>query len=366
MIKTVYTKLWRPVLFRQDPEVVHDRFVKLGVMFGRFSVTRGILSFFFNYKNKMLESRVAGIKFQNPIGLAAGFDKDARLTSVLPSIGFGYEEIGSITGTECPGNPKPRLWRLPKDKGLMINYGLKSKGSRIIAKELHGRKFKFPVGVSIARANNSDIIMDIKKGIADYIKGINNLKEIGDYITINISCPNTPENQAFSTCENFKLLMEALDNEEIDKPLFIKMKPDLSEPEIDRFIEICDQYKFVTGFIVTNLTKDRERLKTEPEKLALMKGSASGAVLQEKSNSMIKYMYSRTRGRYVLIGVGGIFNASDAYTMIKNGASLLQLVTGMIYKGPTCISDINKGLVRLLKKDGYKNISEAVGQNHAK
>lgn len=359
----MYKKIIRPILFKINPEKIHERMTSMGEFFGKFFLTKKLFSLFFNYKNEKLRVNIAGINFENPIGLAAGFDKDARLTDVLPYVGFGFEEIGSITGEPCEGNEKPRLFRLPKDKALAVNYGLRSKGAKVISKKLLNKKFKFPIGVSIVRANNPDIVIDVKKGIKDYIKAYNYLKYIGDYLTINISCPNTPDDMAFSSSKNFDKLMKEFSKLKIEKPIFIKLKPDFSEKEVDEFIRVSDKYKFITGFIISNLTKNRNNLKTSKEELEKIKGGISGIPVREKSNKILKYVYKKTKGKYILIGCGGVFSGKDAYEKIKNGASLVQLITGMIYEGPGIIKKINKELVELMKRDGYKNIKEVIGKN---
>ncbi|MAF50855.1 MAG: dihydroorotate dehydrogenase (quinone) [Nanoarchaeota archaeon] len=353
----IYAKLIKPILFKFDAEKIHARATNTGEKLGNSSVSRKAISSLYSYENKKLETEILGIKFKNPTGLAAGFDKDARLTKILPSVGFGYEEVGSIAGSPCNGNSKPRLFRLPKDNALVVNYGLCSIGSEIISKKLRNLRFKFPIGVSIVRANNSDIVMDVDKGIRDYIKAYENLKDIGDYLTINISCPNTPDKLAFSCVDNFDKLMREFSKLDIRKPVFIKLKPDFSKKEIDEFLKISDRYSFIKGFVISNLTKNNKNLRSNN----LFKGGISGKPVKEKSNEMLKYVYKKTKGKYVLIGCGGIFNAEDAYEKIRNGASLLQLITGMIYNGPGIIKEINKGLVKLLEKDGFNNVLDAVG-----
>ena len=359
----LYKNIFKPAFFKQDAEKVHEKITNLGEFFGKFFLIRKLLSLFFNYENKKLNVNVAGINFKNPVGLAAGFDKDAKLTKILPCIGFGFEEIGSITGTSCRGNKKPRLFRLSKDKALAVNYGLCSEGAKIISKKLSNKKFNFPVGISIARANNPDIVMDVEKGIKDYLKAYEYLKNMGNYLTINISCPNTPDERAFSNSKNFEKLMEEFSKLKIKKPIFIKLKPDFSKKEIDEFIKISNKYNFITGFIISNLSKDKKNLKTSKKELEKICGGISGAPIRKKSNAILKYIYKKTKGKYILIGCGGIFSAEDAYEKIKLGASLVELITGMIYNGPGFIKEINKGLVKLLEKDNYKNISEAIGKD---
>jgi len=354
----MYKTLIRPVLFKCDPERVHNQATTLGKILGSNILTRKVISKSFNYKNKKLNLEVLGIKFENPVGLSAGFDKNANLTQIVPSVGFGFEEIGSVTGEKCEGNPKPRLFRIPERKSIVVNYGLCNEGSERIAHKLKNKKFTFPIGVSIARANNQDIIFDTEKGIKDYLKAYENLKDTGDYLTINISCPNTPDNLSFCEIKNFDRLMKVFSKKEITKPILIKLKPDFSKKQIDDFLEVCKKYTFIKGFVVSNLTTDRKEFDNLTQK-----GGLSGLPTKKKSNELIKYISTKTKGKYVLIGVGGIFNAEDAYEKIKNGASLVQLITGIIYNGPSLIKEINKGLVELLEKDGYRTISEAIGAN---
>src|SRR3989344_8588324 len=323
----MYKPIIRPVLFKIDPERVHNMAIFWGRFFGSNFLTRNLMSWFFAYKNKKLNNNILGIKFNNPIGLAAGFDKDANLTQILPNVGFGFEEIGSITGEKCEGNPKPRLFRLPDEGAIIVNYGLCNEGSEKIFNKLKRKRFKIPIGISIARANNKGIVFDVNKGIEDYIKAFRNLNNLGDYITINISCPNTPDNLSFCEIKNFERLINEFSKEKITKPIFIKLKPDFSKDEIDSFLKICVKYNFIKGFVISNLTVDRTKIKN----IENLKGGLSGTPTKKKSDELLKYLYRKTKGKYILIGVGGVFNAEDAYEKIKNGASLVQLITGMIY-----------------------------------
>ena len=184
-----YIHVAKPYFLRQDPEAVHDRMIQLGKLLGRSKLTRGLAGGLFAYKNPSLEQTILGIHFANPVGLAAGFDKDAELTDILPAVGFGFEEVGSITGEACKGNPKPRIWRLPKSVGLVVHYGLKNDGSGAIASRLREKTFSIPIGTSIAKTNNATTV-DLRAGIADYVKAFKAFTRIGSYFTINISCPD--------------------------------------------------------------------------------------------------------------------------------------------------------------------------------
>ncbi len=358
-----YTLFIRPILFRIDPELVHDLAVSTGRTLGKSMLMRRVLKDFFSFQHKSLEQNILGIHFKNPIGLAAGFDKDAQLMNILPSIGLGFEEIGSITALPCKGNPKPRLWRLPKRKSIVVYYGLKNQGAKAIRKKLHKKRFFFPIGISIAKTNCKETV-DTKAGVEDYYISLQLLKDYGQYFTINISCPNAFGGQPFTDHNKLDLLLKRLDEIKVNKPIFLKLSPDLSKKELNNIINICDKHS-VQGLIISNLTKDRSNL-IKKELDSIGQGGISGKLAKEKSKGLISYVYKKTKGRYILIAVGGISSAQEAYQAIKDGASLVQLITGMIYEGPQLIGEMNKGLVKMLKKDGYSNISEAVGTNHAK
>ncbi|MGB0756934.1 MAG: quinone-dependent dihydroorotate dehydrogenase [Patescibacteria group bacterium] len=362
LLRFVYTKLVKPIFFTQDPEKVHDRAVRTGRVLGRYPFGRSITRVLFGYKHPMLEQTIHDVLFPNPIGLAAGFDKNAQLTDILPSVGFGFAEVGSVTGEECSGNEKPRLWRLPKSKSLVVYYGLMNDGADAISKRLTDKHFRFPVGISVAKTNSPDTCQ-LDSGVADYAKAFSAFTEIGDYITINISCPNVFGGEPFTHPERLEKLLERLDTISYEKAVFIKLAADLSDDELNDILDVAARHR-VHGFVCTNLAKDRNNQMTMQkvkEERIPDKGGMSGKVVAGLATDTIRRVYTRTRGAYTIIGVGGVFSAEDAYEKIKAGASLLQLITGMIYMGPQVISEINQGLVELLKKDGYKNISEAVG-----
>lgn len=332
----------------------------VGEFMGKYGIIKKINSMIFDYQNPMLEQTISGIKFINPIGLAAGFDKDARLTQILPSLGFSFEEIGSITALPCPGNSGTRLWRAPKAKSILVYYGLKNPGSEAVASKLQEFKFEMPIGISIARTNIPET-NSRQAGIDDYVISFKRFQNIGDYITVNISCPNTCGGEQFTKPEELEPLLSALDQIPYSKPVFIKLSADLSLLELDHLLAVTDRHR-ISGLIFNNLTKDRT-LINGAENLPMV-GGFSGLPTQKKSDDLISYAYKKTNGRYIIIGCGGIFSAEHAYRKIKLGASLVQLITGMIYEGPQLIGQINHDLVDLLKKDGYKNISEAVGAYH--
>lgn len=353
-----YVNLLKPIYFRQDPEDVHDAMTRIGDWLGRCYLLRKLTAFAFNFSHPMLEQNILGIHFSNPIGLAAGFDKDALLTEILPSVGFGYEEVGSITGEPCEGNPKPRLWRLPKSSALVVYYGLKNEGSEKIATWLRDKKFEFPIGTSIAKTNSAGTV-ETHSGIDDYVKAFRQFVNIGDYFTVNISCPNAFGGEPFTDPTKLDALLSAIDKINTKKPIFLKLSPDLNEEQLASILDVCACHR-VHGFISSNLTKKRDN-KNIVEKNIPTQGGISGKVVRDLSNAQIRYIYKKTAGKYIIIGCGGIFSAQDAYAKIKAGASLLQLITGMIFEGPQLVGEINRGLVELLRKDGFKNIKKAIG-----
>jgi len=367
IIQKSYKWALKPVFFEIDPEIIHDYMSMFLHFWGKYVITRKATYACFGYSNSALEQNILGINFKNPIGLSAGFDKNATLMSIMPSIGFGFEEVGSITGEVCSGNPKPRLWRLKKSQSLAIHYGLTNDGCEVIAKRLNGKKFTFPVGINIAKTNCKETI-DTDKAIGDYFKAYKAFANIGDYFTINISCPNAFGGQPFTDSAKLNALLEKILSIPKNKPIFLKLSPDLNNEEIDEIINVAKKWK-VDGFICTNLTKNRNN-KNIVDEIVPKLGGLSGKVVDNLSDKLIRYIWEKTddlstplgERKFIIIGSGGIFTAEDAYRKIKAGASLVELITGMIFEGPQMISDINLGLVRLLKSDGYKNISEAIGK----
>jgi len=353
----MYKKIIRPILFKLDPEFVHN----LTILAGRFaSFTRLsiLLRPLFVIKDKKLETSILGIHLDNPIGLAAGFDKNARLTKFIPDIGFGFMEVGSVTAEPCEGNKKPRVHRLVQNEGIVVNFGLSNHGADKIFKRLSKKKFKIPVGISIAKTNDPSI--KGKASIEDYVKTFKRMRSIGSYITLNISCPNTGDGKTFEDTILLKMLLKEINLSRKSEKIFLKISPDLDKTKLDKILIIADKYN-INGFIVSNLTKNRKGLKQE-ENLKFP-GGISGKYINKKSNLLINYIYKKTNGKFIIIGCGGIFSGKDAYEKIKNGASLIQLITGMIFEGPGIIKKINKELIDLLEKDGYNNIKEAIGKN---
>jgi dihydroorotate dehydrogenase len=353
-----YAHLLKPLLFKTDPEFIHDSVSKTAEIAGVIPPARWITKALFGYTHPTLTTKVDGVWYKNPIGLSAGYDKNARLLRILPSMGFGFAEIGSITKDPYRGNEPPRLWRLPHSRSLGIYYGLMSDGADTVAKRLAHQRSSFPLGVSVAFTNDEKNT-DIGRAVDDMLYTYETCGPHGSYITLNLSCPNTLSEQPFMIAKHAKQLLHTLATKRLNKPHYIKLSPDYSRAEIERLLDVALEFN-VDGFICSNLTKNRQN-SLIVERNIPPRGGMSGKVLEPLSNNLIEQVARYTGGQKTIVGVGGIFNAEDAYQKIRLGASLLQLITGMVYRGPSVISDINLGLVRLLKRDGFSSIAEAVG-----
>jgi len=373
LILRILFRVMRPMIFLMDPEQAHYSMKRIGVFLGSNFITKAFTSLLFDYGHKSLNVEVDGIQYRNPIGLSAGFDKDGELTKIYPNLGFGLAELGSITGEICPGNPGKRLFRMVKSKSIVVWYGLNNMGAEKLSARLEGQKFgRLRVGINAALSNMSSEF-DLDSSIADYLKTMTLFKDIGDYYTVNISCPNTQEGEPFVDKDKLDALLTAI-NTHIRpitaKPIYVKLAADMSVEEIDTIVDACVEHK-MEGVVCTNLAKPKYNTEHRPEEypttkglLPAGKGAMSGLPLQRISTNVVRHVYRRTRGKLTIIGVGGIFNARDAYEKITSGASLCHMITTMIFDGPQNINEINRGLVKLLKADGFSTIAEAVGSRN--
>ncbi len=357
-----YRNIVKPIFFQFDAETVHDFMVGSGKTFGEVGVIKKTLRTLFRFESPVLSQNIKGISFTNPIGLAAGFDYDANLTQILGDVGFGFQAVGTITAEYYEGNEKPRLGRLPKSKSLLVNKGYKSGGVDEIVKKLKNKQFAIPVGFSVGSTNKEydsakDQIMDF---IATFKKAEKNLPHIS-YYELNISCPNLKTGEPFTTAERLKPLLVEVEKLKLSKPVFMKMPSDISIDQSRQLLKTADKFS-ITGCIFGNLTKDRKNPDLDPEEVAKAgKGNFSGKPVEKRANALLEDAYRHYGKRFILIGCGGVFSAEDAYKKIRLGASLVQMITGMIYMGPQVIGEINKGVAELLKRDGFQHISEAVG-----
>ena len=337
------------------PELAHTITIK-SIRYLKFNLDK--------IDDSILYQHLNGLDFLNPIGLAAGFDKNAEVIRSMFSLGFGFVEVGTVTPLPQIGNPKPRIFRLVEDEAIINSLGFNNKGSKKIKKNIlkikNGFKNNKIIGVNLGKNKNSLDLVD------DYLFGIEQLGDLASYITINISSPNTVGLRDLQLRGNIEKLIKKVikKREEIEsinkKPIFIKISPDLNEDQL-RDIALISLANNIDGLILTNTTVNRPNNLLSKNKKNI--GGLSGKPLFENSNIILRKMYNLTNGQITLIGVGGISNGSDCYEKIKSGASLVQLYTALTYYGPFLITNIKNELIDLIRTDGYKNISEVVGKS---
>ncbi|MBU6426884.1 hypothetical protein KGQ27_01450 [Patescibacteria group bacterium] len=366
----LYRKLLKPILFRFDPEFVHDRFINFGEFLGDHEITRAATNMIYGYNGRDIGKTVDGIKYRTPVLLAAGFDYNARLCGILPCVGFGGEEVGSVTARPCAGNPKPRLQRLPKSRSIVVNKGLKNDGVDVIIERLKavhataasaseratgverseagcetfrcGGKGEagFVVGISIARTNDEKSAT-VETGVEDYAYSFRRLNEenVGDYYTINISCPNAFGGEAFATPELLDKLLARLKQIPCNKPVYVKMPINLAWDQFKALLDIIDMYG-LNGVVIGNLNKDYGSLDVGGEAPPEYQGGLSGKPCAKLSDELIRKTRQTYGKRFTIIGAGGVMSPEDAAAKFKAGADLLQLITGMIFGGPGLIKNI--------------------------
>jgi len=338
----IYKKILKPILFLFNPERVHDFFVNTGEFLGNFWLGRKFTGMIYGYKGKDISRVVDGNTFRTPILLSAGFDYNGRLTRILPNIGLGGEEIGSVTARPCAGNAGTKLTRLPNSRSILVNKGLKNEGVDKIIERLKStpRERDFILGISIARTND-DCSVPIQAGIDDYVYSFKRLNEenIGDYYTLNISCPNAFGGEAFTTPDLLNKLLSAITNIYCNKPVYVKMPINLSWTEFDALLQVIDIHK-LNGVVIGNLNKDYKYLKDQSEAPTSYKGGTSGEPCRELSTALIRKTREKYGKRFTIIGVGGVMSEEQAREKFDAGADLIQLITGMIFDGPGLIKKI--------------------------
>ena len=340
----------KPFLFNLDPETAHD----LAIKSLKFNLLPSKL---FDVRDEeMLQIKLFGKNFPNPIGLAAGFDKSAEVYNSLLKLGFGFIEVGTITPLKQFGNPKPRIFRLEDDEALINRLGFNNDGMEEIKKRINLEGKRGILGVNIGPNKDSQNQKD------DFCKGLDFFYDVADYITINISSPNTKKLRDFHDREQLKNLLNKLNKIKKDKktkvPLLLKISPDIKENEISEIASIIIENS-ISAVILTNTSDhNRENLLSDIKE----EGGLSGKPLKQISTNMIKLFYKELDGKLPIIGVGGIDSAKSAYEKIIAGASLLQLYTGFVYKGPTVVKEIKKDLIQILKNEGIKNIKDVIGK----
>lgn len=362
----LYRSIIRPILFRLPSETAHE--------FGLKTLSIGFApKFVKTIASKKLSSSPFGpierfgLKFANPVGVAAGFDKNGVVANALEALGFGFVEVGTVTFHPQHGNPKPRLFRLPKDKALINRAGFNNEGAAALAEKLKQSRPNCVLGINIGKSK----IVELEKAAEDYLANFDIIYPHADYIAINVSSPNTPNLRELQKADALAALLDALQkrNQELAVkfgrdnpiPLLVKIAPDVEQKDLEEIVGVVVDKK-LSGIIATNTTVRREGLHSTAKEIeACGAGGLSGAPLKKHSTEIISAIYHLTKGSLPIVGVGGIFTAEDAFEKICAGASLVQIYTGMIYEGPAIAKRINEGLFEIFNKHGIKTFDEAVG-----
>ena len=412
----IYRSGIRPILFsalKADPEWLHQQ--TLGFL-GWLDRNRdrplsqwvqARLQQTYCLKHAALEQPLWGLNFSNPLGLAAGFDKDGVATQIWSHLGFGFAELGTVTLHAQPGNPRPRLFRLPADYAALNRMGFNNQGAAALAQRLERGKvaeglqveqglqvgklqversdqpsnlahgfservqhstsssaatLSIPLGINLGKSK----VTPLDEAAADYLGSFRQLKDLGDYFVVNVSSPNTPGLRSLQDAAQLSLILETLQQENnTQKPILVKIAPDLTEDAIADVIKLAQTYQ-LAGIVATNTTIRRDMLKTQVIRetgnpVSEEAGGISGAPVRQRSTEVIRFIYEQTQGQLPIIGVGGIFTAEDAWEKITAGASLIQVYTGWVYEGPWMVRRILEGLVQKLEERGLSSISQAIG-----
>ena len=357
-----YRLVIKPILFLFPADHVHTLLLRWGRFLGKNRWSRVMISRLWRYEHPSLSRECDGLFFSNPIGLSAGFDYNADLVEILPAVGFGFHTIGTLTREAYEGNPRPMLGRLPRSKSLLVNKGFKNESIVTVLSRLSKKTGGAIRGVSIGATNKpydsfDDMIKEIVGGFAQADEF-----DSFDYFELNISCPNLRNIQHLSpqiaSPEGLSLLLQSLAMLTIRRPVYIKLPLERTHDELKMLVDVAVPFSFIKGLVISNLAKDRNNPHFDKQEIARAGiGNFSGKPTQQKANELISFARKTYRDRFTIIGVGGVFSAEDAYDKLKAGADLVQLITGMVYEGPQLIGQINKGLVRLMKRDGFSSVT---------
>jgi dihydroorotate dehydrogenase len=355
-----------------NPESAHQQFLKTLKWLERSRdsswghLMLGQMEKSFCLQDIRLEQNLWGLNFANPLGLAAGFDKDGVAAGIWSSFGFGFAELGAVTLRAQPGNPLPRLFRLPLDKAALNRMGANNLGAAVMSSTLQDTWQRnpraIPIGINLCKSK----ITPLEEAAADYLGSFRYLKDVADYFVVNVSSPNTPGLRSLQSGEQLEPILAGLQAENSNnQPIFVKISPDLDWESIDNIINLARTYN-LAGIIATNTTIKRDGLRTNileatGKPIQEEAGGISGAPLKERSTEVIRFIWQQTQGKLPIIGIGGIFSAEDAWEKITAGASLLQVYTGWVYRGPWLVPQILQGLLQKLEATGLTNISEAIG-----
>jgi len=347
----MYRYLIRPFMFLWPPEVIHRRLVGLLRFIFRIPGIAPLVRSFYRLEDPLLKTDFLGLTFSNPVGLAAGFDKNAEIFREFSNFGFSHIEVGTVTPVGQPGNPKPRSFRIPEDSGLINRMGFNNDGVGQMALRLHNRETKLVVGGNIGKNTLTPNV----NAVSDYEECFRQLYGKVDYFVVNVSCPNITDLHELQDQEGLERILGRLSTvrKEMNAyvPVLLKISPDLNEQQIDTTLEIIGKYG-IDGVVATNTTIRRDHLKTSASRIdAIGRGGLSGSPLTSRSLEVVKYITSKTGGKLPVIGAGGIMTTDDAINMLEAGASLVQVYTGFIYNGPGFVRRINRAILRKRRQE---------------
>ncbi len=365
---TFYNWAIRPLLFRVDPERIHHLTMLTSARFGRSAGIRSALANLYAPDDPRLRVSLAGLDFSSPIGLGAGFDKNGEAAAVTSRLGFGFVEVGSVSEMPSPGNEaRPRLWRLTEDEALRVHYGCPSDGAYVVFARLRAQKFPVPLGINLVETNTGTPT-SAEHAAEELGRTIGRFLDVADYIALNLSCPNIPRGAGglFDEASQLGNLLRVCARHSNLPPVFLKITPPGAPDDprfIDSVLEAVAPFAFVKGFILNIPNRQPyETLRTPRAALDATRGGITGPSLFEPTKMALRAWYARIdRSQHILIGVGGIRSAEDAYEFMMSGASLVQVYTALIYQGPGLSARLNRGLVRLMERDGLTNIAQAIG-----
>jgi dihydroorotate dehydrogenase len=365
-VSALYETTIRPLLFRLEPERAHQLALRTCALAGRSAAGRGLARRAFAVDDPRLRVEVAGLSFSNPLGLAAGFDKNGHALALLAALGFGHVEMGSVSAWPSDGNPRPRLFRLPGDGAIVVNYGVPSDGAEAVAARLAGRRLPVPLGVNLVKTNDRRRPAVEPDVYEDYARSFELLRRHADYVALNMSCPNSPgDRDFFDELPRVARLLETLARSAPGVPVVLKLKPTTDSGVLREIVAIADEFPFVAGFAV-NLPAGKPealRLSAPRERLERMPGAVGGRPVEGLVNDVLRLLYGIVgeQSRYGLVAAGGVFTAADAYRKIRLGASLVQVYTGLVYRGPGLVKEMLTGLAGLFERDGAGRIADVVG-----
>jgi dihydroorotate dehydrogenase len=357
----LYRTFARPILFEQDSETIHNRTLRVLGNVSRSAPGCGVIRAVYGAGELPIE--VFGLRFPNPVGLAAGMDKQAQAVPAWAAMGFGFSELGGVTWHAQPGNPAPRMFRAIADQALINRMGFNNGGAEALAATLRhwresGRWPVHPVGINLGKSK----ITPNEQAAEDYANSFRLLRDLADFFVVNVSSPNTPNLRALQDKAALDEILASLQQlNTTNKPLLVKVAPDLSSDALDEILELANKRR-LAGIVATNTTITRPEAGDERLRLTYSEtGGLSGKPLRARSTQVIRHIARQTRGALPIIGVGGIFNAADAWEKVTAGASLVQVYTGLVYEGPAIVKHIVAGLRGKLREHGFKSLAEAVG-----